>query len=146
MALDQADIDQYEWQDGQLQPKADEMSFLDHLEELRWHIIRSLAAIAVGGVVLFVFHDWFFHYVFLGPSRQDFISYQWFCQLSGQLQLGEALCMTIPEFNIQAVNFAEQFITAIKVSFIGGFVLAFPYVFYEIWKFVAPGLYDNERK
>lgn len=146
MALDQADIDQYEWREGQLQPKEDEMSFLEHLEELRWHIIRALGAIAVGGIVLFVFHNWFFNNVFLGPSRQDFISYQWFCQLSQQLQLGEALCLQIPEFKIIAVNFAEQFITAIKVSFIGGFVLAFPYVFYEIWKFVAPGLYDNERK
>lgn len=146
MALDQADIDQYEWREGELQPKEDEMSFMDHLEELRWHIIRSLGAIAVGGTILFLFHDWFFNNVFLGPSRSDFISYQWFCNWSKQLQLGEALCFTIPEFQIQATGFAEQFITAIKVSFIGGFVLAFPFVFFEIWKFVAPGLYDSERK
>lgn len=147
MALDQVDVEQYEWRDGELQPKDEtEMSFLDHLEELRWHIIRSLGAIAIAGIVLFIFHDWYFNQIILGPSRNDFASYGWFCQLSQQLGAGEALCMTLPEFKIQAVNFAEQFITTIKLCFVGGFVVAFPYVFYEIWKFIAPGLYDSERK
>lgn len=147
MALDQVDVEQYEWRDGELQPKdGTEMSFLDHLEELRWHIIRSLIAIAAGGIVLFIFHDFYFNYIILGPASNDFPSYTWFCNLSKQAGVGEALCMTLPEFKIQAVNFAEQFITTIKLCFIGGFVLAFPYVFYEIWKFIAPGLYDSERK
>lgn len=147
MALDQVDVEQYEWKDGELQPKdGTEMSFLDHLEELRWHIIRSLAAITIAGIVLFVFHDWFFNKVILGPAFNDFASYGWFCDLSKKLSLGEALCMTLPDFKIQAVNFAEQFITTIKMCFIGGFIVAFPYVFYEVWKFVAPGLYDEERK
>lgn len=147
MALDQVDVEEYEWRDGELQARNDsEMSFLDHLEELRWHIIRSLVAIAVGGIVLFVFHDWFFDTVIMGPTSNDFISYQWFCSLSKSIGAGEVLCMTLPEFNVIATMFAEQFITTIKVCFIGGFVIAFPYVFYEIWKFVAPGLYKEERK
>ncbi len=147
MALDQVDVDQYEWRDGELQsPDETEMSFLDHLEELRWHIIRSLIAIAAGGIILFIFHEWYFNKIILGPASNDFASYGWFCDLSQKLGIGEALCMTLPEFKIQAVNFAEQFITTIKLCFVGGFVVAFPYVFYEIWKFIAPGLYDSERK
>ena len=122
------------------------MSFLDHLEELRWHIIRSLIAITVGWIILFIFHNWYFNNIILGPASNDFIAYRWFCDLSHKIGAGNTLCMTLPEFKIQAVNFAEQFITTIKMCFIGGFVLAFPYVFYEIWRFVAPGLYPEEQK
>jgi sec-independent protein translocase protein TatC len=147
MALDQVDVEEYNWEGGELVPKEEvEMSFMDHLEELRWHVIRSLIAIAIGGIVLFVFRDWYFNKIILGPASNDFASYAWFCELSQWAGAGETLCMTLPEFKIQAVNFAEQFITGIKLSFIGGFVLAFPYVFYEIWKFVSPGLYSQERK
>ena len=146
MALDQVDIEEYEWRDGELQPREDkEMSFMDHLEELRWHIIRSLIAIVAGGIVLFIFRDWYFNKVILGPAFNNFASYKWFCDLSHNIGVGEALCMTLPDFKIQAVAFAEQFITTIKLCFIGGFVISFPFVFYEIWKFVAPGLYPKEK-
>ncbi|MEZ4983526.1 MAG: twin-arginine translocase subunit TatC [Saprospiraceae bacterium] len=120
--------------------------FFDHLEELRWRVIRSLIAIVVAGIVLYVFHEWYFDNIILGPASNDFVSYQWFCELSKYFGASEVLCMTLPEFNIQAVNFAEQFITTIKLCFIGGFVLAFPYVFYQIWQFVAPGLYEAEQR
>lgn len=148
MALDQTDVDDYEWNDGELKLREDDvdMSFLDHLEQLRWHIIRSLVAIIVFGIVLFIFNGWYFDNILLGPTHKDFISYQWFCQISETLKIGEVLCFEPPAFKGIAVNFAESFVTAIKMSFIGGFVLAFPYVFYEIWKFVSPGLYKNERK
>lgn len=147
MALDQTDVDQYDWHEGELKLKEDdvEMSFLDHLEELRWHIIRSLIAIISLGIVLFVFNGWYFEHVLLGPTHKDFISYQWFCQVSETLKLGGALCFEPPAFKGIAVNFAESFVTAIKMSFVGGFVLAFPYVFYEIWRFVSPGLHDKEK-
>ena len=146
MALDQVDIEEYEWRDGELQLREDkEMSFLDHLEELRWHIIRSLIAIVAGGIVLFIFRKWYFKKVILGPAFNDFVAYKWFCDLSHSIGAGETLCMTLPSFQIQAVAFAEQFITTIKLCFIGGFVISFPFVFYEIWKFVAPGLYPKER-
>ena len=123
-----------------------EMSFLDHLEELRWHIIRSLIAIVGVGIVLFIFHNPLFDYVITGPKHPNFVSYIAFCNLSQWLGLGEMMCFSPPEFDIIAVGFAETFITSIKVSFIGGFVVAFPYVFYEIWNFIRPGLYDQERK
>lgn len=147
MALDQMDVDEYDWKDGELQRPGDkEMSFLDHLEELRWHIIRSLGIIAVIGIVLFIFYEWYFGTILLGPTRPDFISYDLFCRASKAVKLGEALCFSPPEFKAIAVGFAEAFITAIKMSFVGGFVLAFPFVFWEFWRFVRPGLYAHERK
>lgn len=123
-----------------------EMSFIDHLEELRWHIIRSLIAIVSVGIALFVFRNWLFEVVIFGPTHKDFISYIRICQFSELIGLGESMCFEPPVFKKQAVQFAEAFITSIKVAFIGGFVVAFPYVFYEVWTFIKPGLYKNERR
>ncbi len=149
MALDQVDVDKYEYDEESkelVRPGDKEMSFLDHLEELRWHIIRSLIAIVIGGIVLYIFRDWYFDRVLLGPTNQDFASYEAFCDFSAWLGMGSTLCMTIPKFTPQAIEFAEQFIVAIKMSFLGGFVIAFPFVFNEIWGFIKPGLYPKERK
>ena len=123
-----------------------EMSFLDHLEELRWHIIRSMIAILSVSIVLFIVHKWFFNVVLLGPTHDDFVSYGWICALSEYLGLGKTMCFSPPEFQTIATGFAETFIISIKASFIGGFVLSFPYVFKEIWSFIVPGLYESERK
>ncbi len=136
MALDQVDVDS----------PIKEMSFLEHLEELRWHIIRSLIAIVGVGIVLFLFKNWLFDTVIFGPTRDDFLSYRVFCDLSNSLGLGDAMCIVPPEFQKQAIGFGEPFITSIKVSFIAGFILAFPYIFYEFWRFISPGLYPNERR
>jgi sec-independent protein translocase protein TatC len=147
MALDQHDVDKYEWKDGKLVPPVEkEMSFFEHLEELRWHIVRSLIAIVVVGIGLFIFKDWYFSTILLGPTQPDFFSYRFFCDLSNQLGIGNVLCITPPPFKAIAIGFAEAFITAFQMSFVGGFILAFPYVFYEIWRFVSPGLYPKERK
>jgi sec-independent protein translocase protein TatC len=136
MALDQVDVDS----------PIKEMSFLEHLEELRWHIIRSLAVIVAIGIVLFIFHDWLFEVIIFGPTHNDFWSYRVFCQLSNNLGLGDAMCLEPPVFRKQAIGFGESFIVSIKVSFIAGFIAAFPFVFYEFWKFISPGLYPNERR
>ena len=126
--------------------EAKEMSFLDHLEELRWHIIKSLIAIVVLGITVFLFQDWFFDNVVFGPTKPDFISYRLICDLSQLIGLGETMCFTPPTFKTQAIGFGESFITSIKVSFIAGFILSFPYVFWEIWKFISPGLYKKEKR
>ncbi|MCB0628771.1 MAG: twin-arginine translocase subunit TatC [Saprospiraceae bacterium] len=144
MPLDQMDVDQIE--NGKASKEEKEMSFLDHLEELRWHVIRSLVAIVTMGIIFFIFKDWYFNTVFLGPTQKDFASYEFFCRASEWLHISGALCFEPPPFQLQATGFAEQFIMAIKAAFVGGFVAAFPYVFYEIWMFVLPGLYPNERK
>lgn len=142
MPLDQVDIDKY---DQQQLADAKEMSFLDHLEELRWHILRSLAAITIMGIVLFLFKNWFFEHIVFGPSHDDFISYRIICSLSNQLGMGDTMCFQPPVFETIAVGFAESFIMSIKVCFVAGFFVAFPYVFYQVWTFVKPGLYKNER-
>lgn len=139
MPLDQVDVDNME--SGEK-----EMSFLDHLEELRWHIIRSILYILVGGIALFIFQDWLFDTVIFGPAQEDFISYRLFCQWSHALGLGETMCITPPKFNPQAIGVGEPFIMAIKVAIVGGFVAGFPFVFWELWKFIRPGLYSKERK
>lgn len=144
MALDQVNVDDWELDEhGRPQPPQEkEMSFIDHLEELRWHVMRSLIACAVGGVVLFIFRDWYFGRVLFGPLKSDFISYEIICSLTAG-----GLCMAPPEsLEIQAIGLGEAFITTVKMCFIGGFVVAFPYVFYEFWSFVRPGLYEEEQK
>lgn len=122
-----------------------EMSFLDHLEELRWHLVRSLAAIVVFAVAAFLSKELVFHIILLGPSRIDFITYKWLCQLSDVLQM-DAFCIDELPFIIQSRKMTGQFSMHITSSFVIGLILAFPYAFWEIWRFIRPGLYPRERK
>ncbi|MGK0364210.1 MAG: sec-independent protein translocase protein TatC [Saprospiraceae bacterium] len=90
--------------------------------------------------------DAVFQNIIFGPKEEWFLSYQAICNLSNAVGLGDNLCFSPPSFEVQATQFAEAFITHIKVAFIGGFVIAFPYVFYQIWSFIKPGLYEKEQK
>lgn len=145
MALDQVDIDNIDPHTRELTAEA-EMSFFDHIEELRWHIVKSVAAIVLFGIVIFVMGDAVFRNIIFGPKEDWFLSYRAICSLSNIVGLGDNLCFSPPQFEVQATQFAEAFITHIKVAFIGGFVVAFPYVFYQIWSFIKPGLYEKEQK
>lgn len=120
--------------------QTDEMNFLEHLEVLRWHILRSLVAIVVVGIGAFIAKDFVFNTLVLGPTYRDFPTYDFFCNLS------ETLCFYPKGLEIITRDIGEQFINHIKVSFWLGLVAAFPYVFYEFWRFISPGLYENERK
>ncbi len=122
----------------------DEMSFLDHLESLRWHILRSLSAIVILMVVAFFSKRLLFHDIILAPSRPDFWTYRLLCKLSVILEQ-PFLCVEKLSFIIQSRTLTGQFTTHIGVSFVAGLVIAFPYVFWEIWQFVKPGLYPKER-
>jgi sec-independent protein translocase protein TatC len=122
-----------------------EMSFLDHLEELRWHIVRALIAIGVFSVTAFLLKDIVFGHVILGPSRLDFVTYRLLCEWSEKLN-STALCITQLPFVIQSRQMAGQFSMHVTSSFVIGLILAFPYAFWEIWGFVSPGLYFNEKK
>lgn len=122
----------------------DEMSFLDHLEALRWHILRSLAAVITLMVVAFFSKRLLFHGIILAPTRTDFWTYRMLCKLSVWLEQ-PFLCVEKLPFIIQSRTLTGQFTTHIGVSFVAGLVLAFPYVFWEIWQFVKPGLYPKER-
>lgn len=123
-----------------------EMTFLEHLEELRWHIIRSLGAITVIAVGLFVYHEWLFENVIKGPLKENFITFRLMCDFSQSLGLGKSMCVTPPDLKLQAIGWAETFFITLKFCFVSGLILAFPYVFYEFWKFIKPGLYAKEQK
>ena len=127
------------------QPK-DEMSFLDNLEELRWHLIRSVIAILIVAIVAFIFKDFIFDVLLFGPKQKDFITYRWFCSISQTLGQGNSFCIYELPFRIQSRTMAGQFYAHLWTSILAGFILAFPYIIFEFWKFISPGLYEKERK
>ncbi|MBY0434813.1 MAG: twin-arginine translocase subunit TatC [Cyclobacteriaceae bacterium] len=129
-------------------PQSDEkeMSFLDHLEELRWHIVRSVVAIMICMIVAFVFTPWIFHNIIFAPSRVDFPTFKWLCALGEWTGAVDALCVKPFPFKVQSRYMTGQFTMQILASFVIGFIISFPYVFWEIWRFVKPGLKQNESK
>lgn len=124
----------------------EEMTFIDHLEALRWHIVRSLIAILIVAIFIFLNIDWVFDRVISGPLMNDFVSYTAFCKLSHWLHLGDALCMPAMSIKMQTTTFSSQFMSSITIAFVGGFIAAFPYVFWEFWRFVKPALKPSELK
>ena len=121
------------------------MSFLDHLEELRWHLIRSCLAIVILASAAFIAKDFIFDTIF-GPKKIDFPTYRWFCYLSESFGQGDSFCINEMPFRIQSRTVAGQFSAHLWTSVLAGFIVAFPYVIFEFWKFVSPGLHENERK
>ncbi len=129
-----------------LGPDGEEMAFVDHLEVLRWHIVRCLLAIIFFAVLIFIRIDWVFDRVIAGPLQNDFVSYVYFCKLSHWLHLGDALCMPAMNVKMQTTEFSSQFMSSITIAFVGGFIAAFPYIFWELWRFVKPALTTKELK
>jgi sec-independent protein translocase protein TatC len=124
----------------------EEMTFVDHLEALRWHITRSLLAVIIIAIVIFLNIDWIFDRVISGPLQNDFITYKALCSLSNKLHLGDAFCMPPINIKMQTTAFSSQFMSSITIAFMGGFIAAFPYVFWEFWQFVKPALKPSEVK
>ena len=125
--------------------KEKEMSFIDHLEELRWHIIRSLAAILVFSIIAFLSKDIVFGIILLGPSKADFWTYQFLCDIGQKINIS-TFCISELPFIIQSRQMTGQFMMHISSSFVIGLICTFPYAFWEFWKFISPGLYANEKK
>jgi sec-independent protein translocase protein TatC len=123
-----------------------EMSFLDLLEELRWHIVRSLAAIVIFMVGSFISAKWVFQNIIFAIGRPDFITFQWLCKIGKATGFEDSLCITEIPFKIQSRYMMGQFTMHLTSSFIMGLILAFPYVAWEIWRFIKPGLHITERK
>lgn len=123
-----------------------EMTFIDHLEELRSHIIRSVLATLVMAIVIFIYHDWVYDNVVSGPINPNFISYTALCRFSHWAHMGEALCMPPVKVNLVANTFGGQFLGTISMSLWGGLILAFPFIFWEFWRFVKPALKEKEVK
>jgi sec-independent protein translocase protein TatC len=123
-----------------------EMSFIDHLEELRWHLIRSVIAIAVGAIVVLIYANQLVDGILMAPTRADFISSRWLCSLGHKIGIGETLCFPPVNASFLENTMTGQFISYFTLGFIGGFIIAFPYIFWEFWKFVKPALSPKESK
>ncbi|QYA23994.1 twin-arginine translocase subunit TatC [Gramella sp. MT6] len=123
-----------------------EMSFLDHLEELRWHLIRAVLAVVIAGGIAFMLKGFIFDVLLFGPSRGDFFSYDILCRISTYIGIDGGFCFDELPFKIQSRTMGGQFSAHVWTSITAGFIIAFPYVIYEFWKFVAPAMHNNERK
>lgn len=122
-----------------------EMSFLDHLEELRWLLVKSTIAILVMATVTFFVSDFIFNDVIFGPTKADFITYQLFCDLSHQLGFADSICVTDMAFIIQNTNMEGQINILVWTCITAGFILAFPFILWQIWQFISPALYEKEK-
>jgi sec-independent protein translocase protein TatC len=114
-----------------------EMTFLDHLEELRWRLVRSSAAIVVLAVGIWIFKSWIMENLFLTMRKADFFTFKFLCSTIG-------VCVEDVQVTMQSTEVIGQFSYALMMSIVGGIILAFPYIFWELWGFVRPGLKQNE--
>jgi len=125
----------------------EEMSFVDHLEALRWHIVRSAFAVVIVAIAIFVKIDWIFQKIISGPISPDFVSYVGLCHLGQKMGMKDALCLqSVAGLKLQTTQFSSQFISSINIAVIGGFIVAFPYIFWELWRFIKPALSPKELK
>jgi sec-independent protein translocase protein TatC len=123
-----------------------EMSFLDHLEELRWHVIRSVIAIMVFTILGFVYVKWIFTNIILAPAKSDFLTWRLLCKLGHAVDKVDLLCIQDIPLELQSRYMTGQFTITIVAAFVLGLVFAFPYVVWEVWRFIRPGLHLKERR
>jgi sec-independent protein translocase protein TatC len=122
-----------------------EMSFLEHLEELRWHIVRSAIVVVSLAIIAFILHKSIFDFLLLAPRDPDFITNRLLCHLA-EIWNSPYLCINRFPLRLQSTEITEQFAASIMVSLYTGLIIAFPYVVWEMWRFIAPALYASERK
>ena len=143
MALDQEfDLDELQ---KKTQEDAKEMSFLQHIEELRWHIIRSLIAILLFTVLGFIYKDVLFDQLIFGPKRPDFWTYRMLCRIGESIYGDNRMCIEEMSFRITNISMAGQFTSHMFISLMAGLILSFPYILWETWRFIKPALKDTER-
>lgn len=123
-----------------------EMSFLDHLEELRWLLVKSSAAVIIMAFLTYFISDYLFDVIIFGPTRTSFFTYRLFCDLSHQLNFGESICIEELPFIIQNTEMEGQVNMFVWMCLLAGFILAFPFILLQIWNFISPALYEKERK
>ena len=121
------------------------MSFLEHLEELRWHIIRSLISVVLCALICFIFKDFIFDTIIFGPKKMSFPTYKFLCKASNLIGVETTFCLSEFPFIIQNRTMTGQFSAHVMTSLISGFIISFPYVLFEFWKFIRPGLLKNEK-
>ena len=123
-----------------------EMNFFDHIEDLRWHLVRSVVAWLIAATLIFVYIDYVYDNIILAPAKETFFTYGALCRLGQWLHLGNAFCMPAVKINFQITTVNGTFTSAINIAMIGGLIAAFPYIFWELWRFVKPALSIKERK
>ena len=123
-----------------------EMSFLDHLEDLRWHLIKATLAIIIAATIAFLFKGFIFDVIIFGPKRMTFPTYQFLCKAANFINVETSFCGDSLPFIIQSRTMAGQFSAHLWTSITAGFVISFPYVIYQFWSFISPGMHKNERK
>lgn len=131
---------------GKKVPEQAEMGFFDHIEELRWHILRSVLVWLVVAITIFVFIDWVYDNIILGPANENFVTYGALCRFGRWLHLGDGLCMPPVKINFQVTEVNGTFTSAINIAIIGGIIIGFPYIIWELWRFIKPALTVKERK
>ncbi|MDX2002717.1 MAG: twin-arginine translocase subunit TatC [Chitinophagales bacterium] len=138
MPLDQIDVD---YED---EPKSKEMPLVEHIEELRGHIVRSVIAVFVLGIGAFLMKSFIFGTVIFGPIHDWFLTYRGFCWLSRNIVGDESMCIHIGDVDLQNTQMTGQFMTHLEVSVWTGVILSFPYIVWEFWRFIKPGLSRRE--
>lgn len=123
----------------------EEMTFFDHIEVLRWHIIRSVIAWLVAAMAIFVYRDWVYDNIILAPADEKFVSYSALCRFGQWLHLGDSFCMPPVKINFQVTVVNGTFTSALNIAMIGGIICSFPYIFWELWRFIKPALSNKER-
>ena len=127
-------------------PNEKQMGFLDHLEELRSRLFKAMFAIFIGAGVLFVKKDWVFDMILFGPRNPDFFSFKMWCKLSELIGAGDKLCVSEIKYELINISMLGNFTAHIMVSLVGGIIVVFPYLMFQVWGFVKPALKDSERK
>lgn len=122
-----------------------EMSFIEHLEDLRWHIIRTLLVIVSMAVVFLIWPDFVFDTIILGPKNPDFPTYRIMCNLGEAMHIA-GLCISELDYNLFYLNISSPFFLYLRIGIMGGAIFAFPYILWEVWRFVRPGLHYNEKR
>lgn len=139
MPLDQVDVDKSEVK------RIDEMNFWEHLEELRKRIVRAFIAIMVGVIGVFAMGEWVFKMIIYAPIQKDFVTYKFMCDLGNKIGM-PSLCVDPPNLNLITIKLGEVFFKQMQVAFVGGLLLATPFVFWQVWLFIKPGLMEEEKK
>ncbi|HOY41094.1 MAG TPA: twin-arginine translocase subunit TatC [Chitinophagales bacterium] len=121
-----------------------EMGFFDHVEALRWHIMRSAIAVVALSFIAFTQKKFIFDFLLFGPTRADFPTNRLFCWLDAQATYFQGLCIKDAKFIFINTDITGQFMLHIQMSLYVGAIAAFPYIFWEVWRFVKPALHERE--
>ncbi len=123
-----------------------EMSFLEHLEELRWTMVRAAVVLAVCVIGVFIWIEEIYDGFVMAPSRPDFITYRALCALGHRLGMDESFCVKDMKFNLFSNTPQQEFMMSFSLSFTFGLIVASPFIVWQFWRFVAPGLKETERR